>query len=119
MFKKFLLVGMGLVFILVIGMALTACGRSGSNLNGTWYMNPHSDNRESNSITFSGKNFIAKGTIAGVIRGTSSNSDVSGTFSLTEDRIEFVSSGGTITVRPFSRTENTIDIGIFSFSRRI
>ena len=91
-----------LCIVLAVAFALVSvgCGGSGNDLDGRWEAGR-------NAYEFSGSNFtrhtgaLSPSLVWHTITTT-------GTFSISDDYIEFVYEDGRIVVRPFSRTENTI-----------
>jgi len=96
------ILAVGLVVILVVLMV--GCGGGSSNLNGRW---EYQFAGEYNFWEFSGNRFTRS------FEGRLSR----GTFSVTGDQIELVFESGDISVRSFSRTENTITVGNDRYNR--
>jgi len=88
-------------------------GRIG-NLNGTWVFDTSSPWGGVLSVTFYGRVFTANKEASARIFG---RNEECGTFSFNDNEIEFVLSNGTIVVRSFSHTENTIELGETRFTR--
>lgn len=106
----------GLIVITSV-IILFGCGGR-ANLNGQWQMegsNPYNPFRDPIAITFSGNNFEANAFVGNRDPAQWGTNSSNGTFSLTDDHIEFVRIGPTgiqeVRIFSFSRTENTITIG--------
>ena len=105
------------VLVLVVVFVLPFSG--GSNLNGRWEAG-------SNAYEFSGRNFtrISREVVSwrvlppyGFVDQQWGEVTRDGTFSISDDQIEFVYADGNIVVHSFSRTDNTITIGRQQFTR--
>ena len=101
--RKILLV----VLVVVLAVVTIGCGGGGRNLDGRWEL--VGGGGTIHWIEFSGRNY----TIDVYWLRISS----SGTFSISDDQIEFVGDDGNISVLGFSRTENTITINGEQFAR--
>ena len=94
-----------LVGILALGLGFISCGNN--SLNGKWI----AEGYENMGITFSGNKFTlttnptAEMNMFGTIYQAQD-----GTYSITDDRIEFKFSDGRIEVERFTRTENTLTV---------
>ncbi|MCL2168559.1 MAG: hypothetical protein FWB74_00875 [Defluviitaleaceae bacterium] len=107
-----------LILMVLMTISLAACG--GHNLNGTWENGRHG--RHLRTYEFSGRNFILREYTNcarfDIARGwTAVPREISGTFSISGDEIELVFADGSIQVRSFSRTDNTISIDNERFTR--
>jgi len=94
-----------LVCIMAFNLVFVSCG---NNLNGKWI----AEGYDNNGIQFSGKKFTLSsnsGATANFMGGNKRAQD--GTYSISNNQIEFSFSDGRIEVQPFSRTEKTITIG--------
>lgn len=118
MFRKIFSVACAVVFVLALGMALTACG-GGSGLSGTWVIEGHGvrplatgGDRHYAKIEFSGNNFV-----------THDYSTVEGQFSLDRSEGPWRGSGDreTVTVEQDEnrRIDRRIHRGTFSISDNV
>ena len=119
------IIGIAAAAVLIVVVLVVALGNSGG-LSGTW----RCGGTDFECIfEFRGRNFTYSQTTRTFFRcllfwGVTPNQVVNqretfrGTFSITDDRIEFVFSDGSIEVMRFRRTENTITIGSSTFTRR-
>ena len=126
-----------LLAMLCLGLLVTACdsGGSGSGLSGTWVHESSGPSPPEGTLTFSfsGNNFTltedSSGSpgarifpqawyrVEGHPQGWGQRLTASGTFSISDDRIEFISSDGSVQVLNFNRTDNTMDVGRTRFVR--
>ncbi|MCL2699152.1 MAG: bZIP transcription factor, partial [Defluviitaleaceae bacterium] len=94
-----------------------------NNLDGTWVNSRRNIISRNDTativLTFSGRNFTYEFTAIPLdSRISITRETTDGTFSLTDDSIEFIYSDGTIRSHPFSRTENTITIDRLQYVRQ-
>jgi hypothetical protein len=90
--------------ILAIIAIVFAFGCNGNSLSGTW-------ESKNNRINFSGKNFTSITFFPTILGITLPPIETKGTYSLENDKIEFLYSDGSAKVSSFFRTKNTIAIG--------
>jgi hypothetical protein len=97
---------------------LTACG--GGGLSGTYVVEwQYRGDTYTNTYKFSGKSYTREGPIAlGLTGRPSAHMSEQGTYSIVDDKIEFVKSDGEVKVSSFSRTDNTIRIGETRYVKR-
>ena len=129
-----------LLVVINLSLLLTACGGGSDNRpSGRWRTGADA------TIEFSGNNFTEtfESSRVNLVRGLFPSGEYSrefiredsvrgvggtglirvyryeatGTFTISDNRIEFVSSSGAVEVFDFARTENTIDIGSRRFTR--
>jgi len=105
--KKFIAIILAVVMVL----GLAACNNN--SLSGTW---EHDGGDRILKIKFSGKKYTttliekSQPYEDGSVR-EEKETITKGTYSITDDKIEFVTEDGVIYVESFSRTENTLTIG--------
>jgi len=105
-----------LVFLCVVVLFIFLSCDAGKKINGTFEGSEDTRGYGYNYYTykFSGKNFTFK------IRNDGKEpfeGEAKGTYSITENQIEFLYSNGNIEVKRFSKTENTLTIDNIQFKR--
>jgi len=86
-----------------LGLVVILFALYGGELSGAY----HPNHGEYNILIFSGNRFVEE-----------SHYDASGTYSVSDGKIEFVYENGTIKVRSFSKTKNTIIIGGIVYTKQ-